>query len=201
MEFTHANIPATVNPNPNSGALSSHQDLVRDMPSRSSTNSTPWRKPEVGMFKAHNDASLTHYGRWGIGAIIRNEEGLVMMTATWIVSGWKDPLMVEAFGMLTTMRFAKEGGFRHMIFESDSNILIRKMKYGDGDDRSYFGDIIQEIRKEQSNFDTCIFNFTPRSGNKVAHQLAQLAHTEPNMVWMEEVLEATTSLYFQDLIH
>jgi hypothetical protein len=59
-----------------------------------------WRKPDPPLLKANSDASLRDPGWWGLGAIIRNEEGLVMASATWKVEGFDNSETAEAFGTM-----------------------------------------------------------------------------------------------------
>jgi hypothetical protein len=47
---------------------------------------------------------------------------------------------------------------------------------------------VREMHSLSLDFDFCRFSFKHRSCNKVAQSLAQLAHTKPNRVWIEEVL-------------
>ena len=112
--------------------------------------SSKWRRPEPGFVKANGDANLQHAGSWGIGAIIRDEEGLVMAAATWKITDGEDTLMAEAFSLLSTMRLAKDCGFRRVCFESDNERLIRlikeeQMKTEEKRNRSYMGHMIKEI--------------------------------------------------------
>jgi hypothetical protein len=88
-----------------------------------------------------------------------------------------------------------------MIFESDSETLIRMVKDTTQRNRSYLGSVIQEIWSTQSYFDTCNFAFTHRTGNKVADSLAHLAHEKPNLIWIEEVPVEVHSMYFHDLLN
>jgi len=67
--------------------------------------------------------------------------------------------------------------------------------------RSYLGCMVKEIQLLNDHFETCLFSFTRRSGNMVAHNLGQLAHTEPNMVWKEEVPISINEVYFHDLMN
>jgi len=39
------------------------------------------------------------------------------------------------------------------------------------------------------------------NGNKGAHAMAQLAQSEPNKVWLEEMHLAINDVYFQDLLN
>jgi len=141
------------------------------------------------------------YGRWGLGGVVRNEEGLIMVSATWETPCCNDPLLAEGFALLSTMRLAQDYGFRKLVFESDNEQLIHMVKEENRSNRSYLGSILQKIWSTQSLFDTCQFVFTHRSGNRLADSLVQLAHDKPNLVWFEEVLIETNSLYFHELMN
>jgi hypothetical protein len=201
QEYRQAHLPAATNTNHIGVSASTRQSSFRSQVNRRSNVSSHWCRPATGIFKANSDANLSVHGRWGIGAIIRNEEGLVMLAATCNVAGNQDPLTAEAYSLLSAMQISVEGGFRNMQFESDSESLIRKVKEDNKIDRSYLGLILQEIRMLQSSFDMCLFSFAHRASNTVAHSLAHLAHSVPNLVWVEEVPEAIHNVYFSDLIH
>lgn len=72
-----------------------------------------------------------------------------------------------------------------MEFESDCEVVVKKLKTKKEDDRTYLGAILSEIWTTINWFDTCNFHFIPRLGNKMAHGLAQLTHIEPNNIWEE----------------
>jgi len=44
------------------------------------------------------------------------------------------------------------------------------------------------------------FSHIQRTGNALAHFLAQLATTDPDKVWMEDVPSDASSLYFSDIV-
>lgn len=73
--------------------------------------------------------------------------------------------------------------------------VFRMLQNKERQERSYLGLFIQEIQRVQSAFDKCIFRFTPRSGNRVADSLAHLAHSDPNVVWIEEVPPAINDVF------
>jgi len=150
------------------------------------------------MVKVNTDANMQSHGKWGLGIIIRDKAKLVMAASTWETDGIDNVLEVEAHALLTGMRFAKDSGFRTVVFEGDNEKLMRLVREDYVHNRSYLGLMLQEIHRAKSSFDTYQFLFTLRSGNKVANRLAQLAHFEPNKVWMEEVPLEISSLYFQD---
>ena len=165
------------------------------------TRTSRWIKPDPDFVKVNCDTTMKCQGFWGLSAIIINEEGLVMASATWRTPGNEDSVLAEACAMLKAMHLVKECGFRKVVFEGDSEKVVHMINKENGMDRSYLGLFIQEIQLIKSNFDKCNFRFTHRDNNKVADKLAHLAHPEPDLVWMEEVPLAIYDVYFHDLLN
>lgn len=194
QDFLQAQISTASHPT--LGDTQIHVSLASGVSSHSHTSRTSdsapiakWKKPAEGLFKTNYDMSLRVKGKWGIGSIIRSDHGLVMAAATWVTNGSGNILEAEAYGVLKALKFLQECCFREINIEGDNEGLMRRLKDGRNDkDSSYLGLMIKEIHQLQSRFDTCLFTFIPRSGSKVAHNLAQLAHLEPNVVWIEVVL-------------
>jgi len=85
------------------------------------------------------------------------------------------------------MRLAIDCGFKRVVFEGDNEKVFTLVQNDISDIRSYLGRILSEIQKLQSQIDTCRFSIIPRTANSVAHNLAHLAHYDPNRIWIEEV--------------
>jgi hypothetical protein len=137
-----------------------HTNLRDNQHPKLTNHRTKWNKPDPNYFKVNSDANLQVAGRWGIGCIIRNEEGEVQVSATWSRNGFACPSTAEAFSIYAAMVLAAAaGGFRDVIFES----VIEKLKSKRTGDRTYlrYGRLV-----------------TPRQGNQVAHCLAHLAHSD-----------------------
>lgn len=98
-----------------------------------------------------------------------------MTSATWSRNGFNCAATAEAYAILAAMHLALTSDLKHMIFESDCEAVIRKLNRGiEKDiDISYLGSVLEEIWKISEKFDMCSFRFIPRSGNRVAHCLAQ----------------------------
>lgn len=117
-EFQHATKPSP-DPSTNLNTPSSNSRNRSQPPSRAIHRNLRWIKPELDFVKANYDVSMKIKGVWGIGAIIRNQEGLVMASATWRMPGFDDTTTAEACALWKTMILAKECGFSHIIFEGD----------------------------------------------------------------------------------
>lgn len=166
---------------------------------RRQTNNRNWVRPEVNILKANTDANLRESGTWGLGAIIKNDLGMVMAAATWKRQGYDSAITAEAFSILSVMQLAIDYGFRRMVFENDCEKLIQILKKEKMDDRTCLGLLVCEIHKLSRIFEICRFNFTSRNSNNVAHNIAQLAHSEPNLIWMEEVPNSIYEMYFRKI--
>jgi len=117
-----------------------------------------------------------------------------MAAVVWKVKGPNDVSLAEAFALLHSV--AIECGFWRVLIEGDNAKVFRfcsKWKNG--------RQILKEIQLFQWQLDMCQFQSIPRVCNKMAHCLAQIAHSDPKKVWIEEVHKGTSEVYSQDLIH
>jgi len=160
-----------------------------------------WSPPEPGCLKANSDSNLQMPGWWGLGAAVRDEKGLIMASATWKMKGSDDVKFAESFALLRTIELARDCGFRRVSFEVDNELLARMIQNEQAEDRSYLGQLIYEIRSLQSCFDMWSLKHIDRSRNGLAHKMAQIAHSDPNKVWIEEVPFEANRMYLQDIIH
>jgi hypothetical protein len=117
------------------------------------------------------------------------------------MKGAEDVLMAEAMALLLTVRLARDCGIRHMVFEADNEKAIRLIQKHKIEDITYLGMIIYEIGALKSSFDTCQFKHISRKCNSLAHHMAQLAHSSPNRVWIEEVPLEVQNMYFHDILN
>ncbi|MBA0669417.1 hypothetical protein Goklo_029308 [Gossypium klotzschianum] len=78
------------------------------------------------------------------GVIIRNHEGFVIGACTYPLGRTGDLTTAETNVYLQAAIFGKEMGFRELVVEGDTLIVIKKLK-SDSVDRSVIGNIINEI--------------------------------------------------------
>ncbi|KAK8527551.1 hypothetical protein V6N13_085373 [Hibiscus sabdariffa] len=98
-----------------------------------------------------------------------------------------DALMAESLACLQAVRYAKELGFRRVIIDGDSLIVIKKINEG-MHDRSIIAPVIHYIRMKARDFDVISFVFGQRDANNVAHVLARDHRTQNDpCFWIEEV--------------
>ncbi|KAJ1420368.1 hypothetical protein SESBI_14505, partial [Sesbania bispinosa] len=52
-------------------------------PDLQQTNATRWKPPVSGYYKLNTDVAKLDGTRWGVGAVVRDHEGIVLGAATW----------------------------------------------------------------------------------------------------------------------
>jgi hypothetical protein len=159
-----------------------------------------WKKPRGGNIKANCDANLKVNGKWGLGAIIRDNEGQVLASATWEMPGFNDPATAEAYALYLTTRLAVDCCFTRVEFETDSSILIEGVNGNCDNPMNYLGNLIKGIRNTKNRFDFCSFSHIPRKANIAAHELASLAHYVLDCIWLEETHPTIAPFFLMDLI-
>jgi ribonuclease HI len=158
-----------------------------------------WKKPRAGVIKANCDANLSIDGSWGLGAIFRDDAGQVMASATWVREGFNDPATAEAFAIYLSMRLAADCRFTSVEFESDCLNVVQGVNATDHIPRNYLGNIIQGIHGTRSRFRQASVKHIDRKANRAAHMLADLAHTSPNCIWLEETHPHIVPIVLMDL--
>lgn len=100
--------------------------------------------------------------------------------------GFSSVEVAEGVAILTGIRFASEVGFREIIVESDSSIVISAIGL-DSPPLVPLGLIILNILNYFSLFDVIFFHHVSRSCNKIAHHLAKVSLLLFSIsVWLEE---------------
>ncbi|OMO58663.1 reverse transcriptase [Corchorus capsularis] len=131
-----------------------------------------WIAPSPGTWKINTDASFSSStGDAGLGVVIRDYEGKILVSGARILFFVADSLHAEVHAILFGFELALEHGITRCIIESDSLLAIHEINkketvLWEG------GLLIEEIREIASLFDCCSFQFVNREANSVAHSLA-----------------------------
>jgi hypothetical protein len=158
-----------------------------------------WKKPRRGNIKANCDANLKVNGKWGLGAIFRDNEGQILASATWEMPGFNDPATAEACALYFTTRLAVDCCFTSVEFECDSSVVVKGVNERDASPRNYLGNFLLGIWNTRQSFIFCSFSHVHRKANKVAHKLASLAHNTLDWIWLEETHPTIVPFVLRDL--
>ncbi|XP_074306503.1 uncharacterized protein LOC141641753 [Silene latifolia] len=159
-----------------------------------------WVRPRVGEFKINVDAGVISGVGTGWGAVCHDEGGGVVWAVTEQEVEERDPTVAEALAVLVGVQEAKRRGMTRIVVEGDCLSVItdlQKRKQG----RSDIFFIYDEIFNVCSSFENCVFSFTRRNFNSVAHTLA---HIDPWLVgcrrWDEDVPHNVAVCIANDLL-
>ncbi|PNX71213.1 ribonuclease H [Trifolium pratense] len=158
-------------------------------------NNTNWTPPPRNSLKLNVDAHPCGDGRWGLGMVLRTEEGKCVGAKTVVVSGLSDILDGEALGLNVAIDFAQSLGNTQVIIELDSTSIVDAVKQRNFN-HFYSGRIARRGRAFLDNNPNVSINWVRRTGNQAADFLAKWALTEPNKTWVN-----STPLCIIDIIH
>ncbi|KAG8479649.1 hypothetical protein CXB51_029410 [Gossypium anomalum] len=104
----------------------------------------------------------------------------------------------EAIALLHDVQFASEMGFRYVIAESDSRLVINNINSKE-DDYSETRPLTWDLKASTRNFSECRFQFVAREGNSVAHAMAEegLRRLE-DCFWVEDAPVKASDLAASD---
>jgi hypothetical protein len=97
------------------------------------------------------------------------------------------------------MKLAIDCCFTKVEFESDCSNVIEGILEVNTNPRSYLGNLVKGIQLNRDKFTICTFHRIDRKANRVAHELASLAHSIFNNVWLEETHPLIVPFVHQDL--
>ncbi|KAL4277986.1 hypothetical protein GQ457_03G024950 [Hibiscus cannabinus] len=146
-----------------------------------------WQAPPENVYKFNFDTSFNSQNRSATSGVIgRDITGEIMASCVVPHNNVLDALMAEALACLQAVHYAKELGFRRVIIEGDSLIVIKKLNEG-MNDRSTIAPVIHDIRVKARDFDVISFVFVKRDANNAAHVLARDHRTQHDpCFWIEE---------------
>lgn len=160
-----------------------------------------WSLPHPPGFKVNVDGAIfENLSAVGIGVVVRDHLGSVRAALSMKIQGLLGPLETEAKAMEEGLRFAWDRGLRTASFEGDSLVVYQSLT-GLATPSASISNIISGVLLQVSRFNECHFSFIWRSGNKVAHGLAQYArHLSDSRIWLEETPSFIENLVSRDIL-
>ena len=142
-----------------------------------------WSSPERGWLKANVDAAMGRGSKRGVGVIVRNGAGEVMVAAHKNVRVDWDVDTMEAFAVLFGLQVCWEAGYQRIALEMDSKTIadaLNKRKSL----QNYASTFIHEAQVLGNRFSSVSVTHVRRGANGVAHELARLAlNVEGVKIW------------------
>lgn len=118
--------------------------------------------------KCNIDGSWTHKeGRGGIGWISRDQDGKVLFGR-----GYRLGSAIEAGALRWAVSIMTGFGYRNLVVESDSQVLVRMIKGEREDMWPILKPITQDITHSLISFRDYVISYYLREGNKAADRIA-----------------------------
>ena len=147
-----------------------------------------WVPPPANLVKINFDGAVFSKDNFsGVGAVIRDENGLVLGSCTKRLPQAYSAVEVEALAAATALALAKDLGVTWAILEGDSLVVIKALREKE-QLLSPTGLLLEDVRMLSQSFQKLLYSHTKREGNSVAHSLARYANNIPDfLVWVEDV--------------
>nr|XP_023881644.1 uncharacterized protein LOC111994020 [Quercus suber] len=124
--------------------------------------STIWKSPDMGRYKVNvNGAVFKHRKKAGIGVVIRDEAGEVVVALSKIVNTPLGAVEIEAKAVEAGVSFARDVGIREAVIEGDSLIICKALQ-GAGDTPSSIQNVLAETLEIATSFRWFSFSHVKR---------------------------------------
>jgi ribonuclease HI len=157
-----------------------------DKPNKaSSSNESNWKPPPTGTLKTNVDAHCLGDGRWGLGWLVRNEEGRCLGAETRVVCA-REAVEAEVMGLEAAIQSLSLVPNQINIVETDAKMVvdaIQRHSYP----RSYWRKRAKKVGMFLKHNTQVSVRWVRRTGNRVAHHLASWAAIEPNKFWSHNI--------------
>ncbi|XP_040998224.1 uncharacterized protein LOC121244278 [Juglans microcarpa x Juglans regia] len=132
-----------------------------------------WKKPGVFKVKANWDAALDMEAkRMGMGIVIRDEEGEVLVSVCDVRNHVDHPAIAESWALWKALEICNKLALSRVTFEGDAVVVINGINR-EVEDQSCMGHITEDIKQVFKAKRDWNIRFVPKDGNKVAHMLAK----------------------------
>ncbi|XP_075668942.1 uncharacterized protein LOC142638762 [Castanea sativa] len=159
-----------------------------------------WSPLATSVFKVNVDGAVFSQQRKpGVGAVIRNCEGLFMGALSMKLNQQLGSLEAEAKAYELGILFAKDMGLSSSVLEGDSEVVCRALRVSDWG-HSSIREIVKDTVSIVGSLRTFSFSHTRRQGNCATHVLAKrVIVSYPLLVWMEHVPPDVSPFVISDL--
>ena len=180
-------------------AFQASQESPADRPMRSvATTNDKWSGPAPGILKCNVDGAWQD-GKAGIGLIVRDSKGKIILSGIFPVIMASCPLHVEILAVLKGIEVATEFNLTRIWLETDCLGVLHGVE-SNGQDKSVMGHLFSEIKERGRRFDLFSLLYTRRTTNFPAHKLAQLGMSaSESCIWYADVPVSVTAAVAADL--
>ena len=161
-----------------------------------------WQPPPPSVYKLNFDVAIfSNLNCFGFGAIIRNEEGKVMVRMSVKCPLVHNSAKADSLACRRAVEFSIEVGFSRLVIEGDNTLVLNAISCS-VKNNSLLGHIFEDIQNLVCGLQYASISCIKRSGNMVAHSLARHARNiSDEMYWMEDSPLPAVDVLYQDFLH
>ncbi|KAH1121502.1 hypothetical protein J1N35_004662, partial [Gossypium stocksii] len=158
-----------------------------------------WSPPDFGFIKFNFDATFQSDSRNSTTTVLaRYSKRKVVGAETYLFEDVVDAFVDEARACERALLFAFRMGFRCLLVEGDSLMVIKKLK-AKGEDKSIIRSIIHHIRTLENCFEEVLYLFVSRLVNGASHTLAMEGkRRQSSGIWVDGVSVLVRTLVEKD---
>jgi hypothetical protein len=162
-------------------------------------NNIPWSLPPKGTLKPNVDAHSLSDGRWGLGLLVRRDDGSTVGAVTRTRMGSDCALLAEAMGLQEAVNLIQQWNLPKTIIEMDAKTIVDTFN-SIFLPQTTWGNIVDLCaRKMKERMDIEVI-WTRRQRNIAAHELAKWARYEPNREWVSNYPSCITDQVQKDMV-
>jgi ribonuclease HI len=162
-------------------------------------NDISWSLPPKEALKLNVDAHSLSDGRWGIGLLLRRDDGSCVGAVTLVRMGSDCALLAEAMGLQEAVTLVQNWNLHRVIIEMDAQAIVNAA-HGKSHHRTIWGRIVDQCAKKMKERNDITLVWTRRDGNIAAHELAKWAKNEPNREWISSFPTCISHHIHKDMI-
>ncbi|XP_059451224.1 uncharacterized protein LOC132182029 [Corylus avellana] len=149
-----------------------------------STQSIRWLAPNRDWYKANWDAAFENStGRMGIGVVVRDDRGRVVVTLSKPRMGSFEPTTGEAYAAFHAMCMCRNLGIQCLYLEGDAKLIVDAIN-SSTKTCSRYDHIVEDSRSILNTFPKWKCGFIHREANEAAHRHAKAAITDvSDRIW------------------
>ncbi|KAH9728345.1 putative reverse transcriptase/RNA-dependent DNA polymerase [Citrus sinensis] len=146
-----------------------------------------WNPPPSSKLKINVDAAVHAESQMaGLGAVIRNSQGQVVVAAIKSINFQGDVSIAEAKAVQWGMEVASKASFTNVIVETDCS-MVADLANNKVSNKTEIWWTIAEIQSSRQDFQSIDFQHVPRQCNTSAHSLAKRAlKSSGSVIWRDE---------------
>ena len=118
-------------------------------------------------------AAIPNPGEMGIGVVLIEDKRLIAKISQKLPDRGTNNI-AEYTALLTGLTKALELGWKHILIEGDSKLVINQVKGAWKINKAHLKRLHARVIKELSKFDSYALNWIPRNKNSVADELASM---------------------------